>query len=263
MRKKRFCLWILIPCLLVQADGETIFHDTFQAGNDTPVNVDYAQRQTNGLVTASYVVSTKGNPVNNIRILDTSYTGIETAMVLRMFNPAVGADSTTAVQLSPDFSPYLAGTRYSIHLDARIINGGGDPAIATSWLGVGIIGSSDKAYVPLSVNTDFGVRIDAAGGGIQVYSDGTLVYSNATSSLTYGSRFDLTLNVDETVARPAVQILLQKDGGAEVDLGSYGFDVDPADTKRLIQLRGYTKDDDLTSGGLMTVEVYEMSITVP
>ena len=249
--------------LLPQTQGETVFLDTFQAESDTPVNVNYAQRQTNGLVTASYVVSTKGNPVNNIRILDTSTVGTETAMVLRMYNPAAGADSTTAVQLSSDFSSYLAGTIYSIHLDARIINGGGDPAIATSWLGVGVVGSSDSAYVPAAVNTDFGIRIDAAGGGVQVYTDGTLVYSNANSSLTYGSRFDLTLNVNESASRPMVQILFRKDGGAEVDLGTYDVDVDPADTKRLIQLRGYTMDDDSTAGGLMTLEVYEMGITRP
>lgn len=254
--------WIIILTLgyVVCAYSETVFNDSFQGPDDTPVNIDYAQRQTAGAVTTSYGVSTKGNAVNSIRILDTSYPGTETAMVLRMYNPAVGAASTTAVQLRANFSSYLAGTTYSIQLDSRMTSGGGDPALATSWLGVGIIGSEDTAFVPASVNTDFGVRINAVGGGVQVYSDGTLVYSNSTSSLMYGDRFNLTLNIDETASRPFAWILLQKEGEAAIDLGIYDFDIDPVDTKRLIQLRGYTEDDELTAGGLMTVEIYEMEL---
>lgn len=76
-----------------------------------------------------------------------------------------------------------------------------------------------------------------------------------------GDRFDLTLSVDETESIPTAEVFLQKAGGEEINLGSFELDIDPADNKLFVQLRGYTEDDEITSGGLMTVEVYEMLIT--
>ena len=238
--------------------GAVVFNDTFQS-DDELIN-HYEPRQSNGLTLSSYKFSAAGNVANQVRVLDTSYIGTETAAVLKMFNPAYNSHSTSAIQLGSDFAPYVEGGKYDITLSFRIISGGGNPAVETTWFGIGIIRSSDTAYVPESVNTDFGIRLAATGGGFQVYMDGTLLYSDTISPVTYGKRFNLMMKVDETGAVPSARVLVQKVGGPTIDLGTYDFDVDPADTELFLQLRGYTKDDELTSGGLMTIEIYELEI---
>lgn len=253
----------MILGLLAQVQGEVVFHDTFQAGNDTPPNVDYIPRQADGSVTSSYILTKDGGRIDNThRILDRDSDG-ESAYGLQVYKPlgGVGSTSWTAGRTAVNLSSYLTGNEYAITLDSQFQNGGGNPAGFDTAFAVGILWSAGATTTPMATASLFGVRLNGTAGGFGIYTNGILVAEQSTgSSITWNERFELTLIVDEVDSD--VQVLVQGAGDATpTDLGTYTADF-ATHSERIIQLYGSQTDNGSGAGGLLGVDTYEMDISV-
>lgn len=249
--------------LLVQAQGEVIFHDTFQAGNNTAPNIDYALRQTAGLATSSYNLTVGSERSDNThRIYDVDSDG-ESAFALTVGKPlsGVGATSWTSSRLATDLTSHLDGNKYSITLDSQFKNMGGNPAGFDTEFAVGILGATGPTVTPMSAESLFGVRLNGTGGGFGIYTNGVLAYGVSTgSTLTWEERFNLELVVDEV--NSSVQVLLQGIGDASAtDLGTYAVDFS-SDPNRIIQLYGSQTDNGSGQGGALYVQTFEMDVSI-
>ena len=248
--------------LLVQAQGAVVFHDTFQAGNDTAPNIDYALRQTSGLVTTSYNLTIDGSRVDNgHRILDRDSDG-ESALALKVFKPlgGVGSTSWTASRTAVNFSSYLDGSKYAIKLDSQFVNAGGDPSGFDTAFAVGILASAGATTTPMTAASLFGIRLNGTGGGFGIYTNGTLAFDFAEgSTLVWQERFGLELVVDEV--NSTVQVLLQGIGDASAtNLGTYAVNF-ASDPNRIIQLYGSQTDNNSGLGGALAIDTFEMDIS--
>jgi hypothetical protein len=243
------------------------FHDTFQAGDDTAPNSDYELRQTNGIVTSSWILNRGAEPEANYhRILDLyGDDGIdETAMSLGVHNPLTNGATSWAATRMGGFSSLLTGASYAISLDVQLCNGGGNPMGNDSDFGVGILGSTGPNVTPLTAEAIFGVRLDAKGGGFDIYSNGTNLYSAVSGSgFDYISvsgrtdRVDLMLYVNEGAS--TVQVLL-REGSTTNNLGTYAVDFGTG-LERVIQLYSSQTENGSGSGGALVAQVSEMDVS--
>ena len=263
MRSMYRFMCIVVFGLFVQAHGEVVFHDTFQAGDDTAPNANEELRQTTGLATSSYALTTYGDRSadNYHRIMDPESTG-ETALELGVHKPlaGVGAISWVATR-TMDLSLYAEGESYVVTWDAQLRSGGGTPWLFDSDIAFGILGSTGPMVTPMTAESIFGVRLDADGGDFDIYSNGTNLYSSSTgSTLDWNERFELKFVVNETDSH--VQVLLQGVGDPEaIDLGTYG--VDFGSGGRIIQMYSSQTDNGSGGGGKLEAEVFELAIFTP
>ena len=261
MRKIQRFICAIALGLLVQVQGEVIFHDTFQAGNDTAPNADYALRQTAGLITAGYSLTIDGSRTDNThRILDRNSDG-ESALALNVCKPigGVGSWSWTASRPSVNFSSYLDGNTYSIKLDSQFASAGGNPAGFDTALAVGILGATSPTTTPMTGNSLFGIHLNGTGGGFSVYTNGVLAFDAVTgSSLVWNERFSLELVVDEV--NSAVQVLLQGIGDASAtDMGTYTVDFE-SDPDRILQTYGGQTDNGSGAGGVLAIDLFDLKV---
>lgn len=251
--------------LLMQTQAEVVFHDTFQAANNTAPNTDYALRQTAGQINSSYGLTTDGARVENTyRILDNDSDG-ESALTLSAYKPlgGLGTTSWTAARTAANFSSYLAGQKYAITLDSQFLNGGGNPAGFDTAFAVGILWAAGATTTPMSFASLFGVSLDGTGGGYDIYSAGTLLHHADTgSSIVWNERFTLSLVVDE--AASTVQTLVQGIGDASAtDLGTYTADFS-SHPERIVQLYGSQTDNGSGAGGYLKIDTFETDVsTIP
>ncbi len=249
--------------LLMQSRGEVVFHDTYQAAAGTAPNTDYALRQTAGLTTSSYGLTTDGGRVENgYKILDNNSDG-ETALTLSAYKPlgGLGTTSWTAARTVENFSSYLPGEKYEVTLDSQFVNGGGDPAGFDTAFAVGLLWSAGATTTPMSFASLFGVSLDGTGGGFDIYSASTLLHHADTgSSITWNERFGLTLAVNEI--NSTVQVFVQGLGDAvATDLGTYSVDFS-GHSERIIQLYGSQTDNGSGAGGYLKVDTFEVDVSI-
>ena len=247
--------------LLVQAYGESIFHDTFQAANDTAPNIDYVPRQTDGMTNAIYVLTTdEGRVENTHRILDLDNDG-ETAYTLKVYKPlgGIGSTSYTAGKTSVEFSSFLTNA-YEITVDSQFWNGGGTPSEFDTKFIVGVVWSSPPT--PTNFASMFSVGLDGAGGGFDIYGNaGTLLHHADTgSTITWMERFELKLVVDESAS--SVQVLVQGINDAEAtDLGTYTVDFS-GHPERYLQMYASQTDNGSGGGGFLEVQTFELDVSL-
>ncbi len=249
--------------LLMQTHGQVVFRDTYQAAAGTAPNTNYALRQTAGLTTSSYGLTTDGGRAENgYKILDNDGDG-ETALTLSIYKPLGGSNSVswTAARTAENFSSYLPGEKYVIKLDSQFFNGGGNPAGFDPTFAVGILWAAGATTTPMSFASLFGVSLDGAGGGYDIYSASTLLHHADTgSSITWAERFELSLVVDET--NSTVQVLVQGiNDETTTDLGTYTVDLD-THSERIIQLYGGQRDNGSEEGGYLKVDTFEIDISL-
>ncbi len=254
MNKSIQLAWLMMLGLAITVHADIIFNDTFIGANNATINTGLLDRQASGLVQGvQYYATSAGRAENEVKIKTRSG---EPAMGMTVFTQS-GADSWVAVRLGTNFYAHLAGKKYSVKMDAQFGVQSGSTA-NDFWLGLGILGRGEAAQVPTSANTDFGIRLNAAGGGYGIYSDGSSITNAAGSGLTFAERFTLTLNVDETGESPVVQVLLQGVGDlGATDLGTYNFNFDPGETDRAFSLR---VNQTGTNVGVLYLDVFDMAI---
>ena len=245
----------------MQTQGEVVFHDTFQAGNDTAPNAGYEMRQTAGRVTSSYDLTRDGGrPDNTHRIMDRDRNG-KSALSLNVYKPTGGINSTswTASRISKNLASYLDGNKYSITLDSRFASNGGNPAGFDSVFAVGMLGATGPSATPMSAESIFGIRLNGTGGGFGIYTNGTLATEASTgSALVWNKRFRLTLSIDET--KSTVQVLLQGAPGADAtDLGAYTVDFE-SDPDRIFQMYGGQTDNGSGAGGVLAIDLFDLNV---
>lgn len=246
----------------------TFFHDTFQAGNDTPPNTDYEVRQTTGLLNSIWTLNKGAERTdNNQRILDLYADAIdETAMTLSVGKPLTSNSTSWAATRMGGLSPWLTDESYAVSVDVQLRNGGGEPQNYDSDFGVGILGSTGSTVIPSATEAIFGVLLDAKGGGFDIYSNGTNLHSAASGSgMDYEAgtvrrtdRFDLTLYVNE--GDSTVQVILQVDGSTTNNLGTYDVDFGSG-LDRVIQLYSSQTENGVDGGGgALKAQIFELDV---
>jgi hypothetical protein len=241
------------------------FHDTFQSTNSAP-NTAYELRQTNGIVNSGWTLN-KGDvrPDNTHRIDDLYVDEIdETAMTLSVGKPLTNGTTSWAATRMADLSSLLTGASYAISLDVQLRNGGGEPMDYDSDFGVGILGSTGPDVTPCTSEAIFGVRLEAKGGGFDIYNNGTILHSAASGSgFDYSSvdrrtdRFDLTLYVNENAS--TVKVVLQV-GSTTNNLGTYAVDFGSGLARVLQLYSSQTENGVEGAGGALKAQVFEMDV---
>ncbi len=248
---------------LLSADT-TLLLDPFTipaVANDTNVNSDIPARQSGSLTGGTYteLLTSPAGYANDafIEKASTTFAGSD-ALLLRTFHSTTSA--RTAVRLSTDFGPLVAGKKWRVSFTGNIQRNSAD--ITDSWLALNL-GDTPGHVGPDNVSTDLGFFVRGSGAWT-TFADGSSIASGAAAVLKspdlYATSWTAVVTVDETVSPVSASAVVTVAGGGTFNLGPWNVTWENA--ARYLELRLHNGGNANSAGTLCDGRVDNLTVSL-
>ena len=268
--KRALRLFFLIPFALhVWASGAIAdvvqFADPFTitgASSDSNINVNIPARQTGSLAGGTYteLLTSPTGYTNDAFIEKGSATfGGSDALLLRTYHGT--ASSATAVRLSTNFGPQVAGRKWRVAYTGNIQRNNAT-AVTDSWLSLDL-GDTPGHTGPNNASTDIGFFI-RGNGAWATWADNVNIASGATGVLKspdiYATNWNLVLTIDETVSPIVATAAVTVAGGGTFNLGPWNVTWENA--ARYLEMRVLQSGNATGAGALCDARIENLTVSL-
>ncbi len=232
------------------------------AANDTNINVNIPARQTGPLAGGTYTeLLTNATGFTNDALIEKSsatFAGSD-ALLLRTFHGT--ASSATAVRLSTNFGPQVAGKKWRVSYTGNIQRSDAT-AVADSWLSLDL-GDTTGHVGPNNASTDIGFFI-RGNGAWATWADNVNIASGAAAALKtpdiYATNWALALTIDETVSPVVASAVVTVAGGGTFNLGPWNLTWENA--ARYVEIRVLQGSNATGAGALCDGRVENLTVAL-